>query len=111
MIHLASMTPEQAIALAAVWWLRVSAVLAAITVAWRALPRDKQALIEQKFPRAANAVRFARAMGPDVIKALLAAYNFLRGNVWRQLPPLPPALNEIVDTGKSDAASAAQPKE
>lgn len=60
----------------------VATVLGIVGTLARAIPAETWARWERDLPRVANSLRFARAVGPDVLKALRAAWAVLRGTPW-----------------------------
>jgi hypothetical protein len=60
----------------------VATALGVVGTLARAIPATTWEAIERKLPRIANAFRFARAVGPDVVKAARAAWAILRGTPW-----------------------------
>lgn len=60
----------------------VATVLGIVGTLARAIPAQTWARWERDLPRVANSLRFARAVGPDVLKALRAAWAVLRGTPW-----------------------------
>lgn len=63
----------------------VSAIMTALGVigtAARAIPTETWQRWEQDVPRAANALRLARALGPDVVKAARVVWAIVRGTPW-----------------------------
>ena len=78
----------------------VATALGVIGTLARAIPAGTWARIEKDLPRVANSLRFARAVGPDVLKALRAAWAVVRGTPWGQR--VAPAV---------DAVDAALPRE
>lgn len=57
-------------------------VLGIVGTLARAIPAETWARWERDLPRVANSLRFARAVGPDVLKALRAAWAVVRGTPW-----------------------------
>lgn len=60
----------------------VATVLGLVGTLARAIPAETWTRWERDLPRVANSLRFARAVGPDVLKALRAAWAVLRGTPW-----------------------------
>lgn len=60
----------------------VATVLGIVGTLARAIPAETWTRWERDLPRVANSLRFARAVGPDVLKALRAAWSVVRGSPW-----------------------------
>ena len=87
----------------------VAAALGIVGTLARAIPAGTWARIEQSWPRVANAIRFARAVGPDVVKALRAAWAVLRGTPWgTRVAPVVDAVDRALPR---ETVAPAAPKE
>jgi len=83
-------------------------VLGIVGTLARAIPAATWARWERDLPRVANSLRFARAVGPDVLKALRAAWAVVRGTPWGAR--VAPAV-DAVDAALPRATQAPSPSQ
>lgn len=74
----------------------------------RAIPAPTWEAIERKLPRVANSFRFARAIGPDVVKAARAAWAIVRGTPWGQR--IAPVVDAVDRALPRDTVAPSAPK-